>query len=56
MKEIENAKETLNCDGKRKEAYEKYEKHEAMFKLYSNSSGIELVRNLKKPFKYAGKF
>jgi len=55
MKEIENAKETLNCDGKRKEAYEKYEKHEAMFKLYSNSSGIELVRNLKKPFKYAGK-
>ncbi len=55
MKEIENAKETLNCDGKRKEAYEKYEKHDAMFKLYSNSSGIELVRNLKNPFKYAEK-
>lgn len=55
MKEIENAKEILKCDGKRREAYEKYEKHEAMFKLYSNSNGIELVRNLKNPFRYAGK-
>lgn len=55
MKEIENAKEKLNCDGKRKDAYEKYEKHEAMFKLYTNSGGIELVRNLKNPFRYAAK-
>lgn len=56
MKEIKGAKEKLSCDSKRQEAYNKYEKYQAMLKLYEQSdSGIEFVRNMKKPFRQAGK-
>lgn len=54
MKQIKNIEDKLKHDSGRLKAYKKYQKYEAMLKQYEQS-GIEIVRNVKLPFRYAKK-